>query len=119
MSSVALFRGPNHVMEWCDEETIAIGGRDGRGAPVREMFPEQAWAEAQAAMDVVWRTGSVIRLNRPHGLLILMPRVDESGHVFGVATYLQLAPQLASTLDPESRAELPVHQGQARASRSA
>lgn len=95
MPAVTLFRGPYHVMEWCDEETIAIGGRDGRGAPVREMFPEPEWAEVQAAMDEAYRSGAIITLALPHGLLVLGPRVDERGRVYGVASWFLLSPQPA------------------------
>lgn len=92
MPAVVLFRGPYHVMEWANEEAIALAQRDGRGAPVREVFPEPYWAEVQEAMDEVWRSGEIIRLNRPLGTMLLCPRLDERGHVFGVATYFRLAP---------------------------
>lgn len=96
MAAVTLFRGPFHVMEWCDEETIAIGGRDGRGAPVGEMFPEPEWVEVQAAMDEAYRSGAIITLALPHGYLVLGPRLDERGKVYGVASWFLLSPQPAA-----------------------
>lgn len=91
--AVTLFRGPFHVMEWCDEETIRIGGRDGRGAPVGEMFPEPEWFDIQAAMDETYRSGRILTLGLPHGILVLGPRTDERGRVYGVASWFLLSPR--------------------------
>ncbi len=87
MPATALFRGPAHVMEYADDEVIAAGQRDGRGVPVREMFPEPEWAKVQAAMDRVFRSGSCIRMAHRGGTILLCPRVDSRGRVFGVASY--------------------------------
>lgn len=96
MPATALFRGPAHVMEYADEEVIALAQRDGRGIPVREAFPEAEWAEVQAAMDEVWRSGAFIKLSRPLGTLLLGPRRDARGRVLGVATSFRLAPVRSS-----------------------
>lgn len=95
MPAVTLFRGPFHVMEYADPEAIALAHRDGRGMPVREAFPEEHWTEVQAAMDEVWRSGALIKLARPLGTVILGPRLDDRGRVYGVAAYYRLAPRPA------------------------
>jgi len=107
MPAVALFRGPFHVMEYADPQVLVLGGRDGRGAPVREMYAEAQWAEVQATMDEVYRSGELIMLDRPLGTLVLGPRIDDHGRVFGVASWFQPSPQLvgarplASLPEPE------------------
>lgn len=93
MPSVALFKGPFHVMEYADPEVLTFGGRDGRGAPVREIYDEPWWADAQAAMDDVYRSGEIITLARPLGILVLGPRRDAHGRVYGVASWFRLSPQ--------------------------
>jgi hypothetical protein len=105
MPAVVLFRGPYHVMEYANEEALALAQRDGRGAPVREVFPEPYWAEVQEAMDEVWRSGEVMRLNRPLGTMLLCPRVDDRGHVAGVATFFRLVPARVGSRHPLSRLE--------------
>lgn len=99
MPAVTLFRGPCHVIEYADSEAIAVGGRDGRGIPVREIYTEPKWYEALAAMDEVYRTGRLIQLARPNGTLLLGPRVDSQARVFGVASYFVALPSVVR-LDP-------------------
>lgn len=103
MPAVVLFKGPFHVMEYADEEAIAFSGRDGRGMPVREVFPEERWAPIQAAMDEAYRSGAIIRLDRPLGTVILGPRFDARGRVCGVATWFQLSHRPAVALHPTSQ----------------
>lgn len=86
MAVVVLFRGPEHVMEWSDDEGLRLSPRDGRGVPVREAFPEETYRPIQAAMDEAYRTGRRVRVKRPHGIFIADPRRDDDGDVFGVAT---------------------------------
>ena len=93
MSPVALFRGPCHVMEYATPEVIEISGRDGRGAPVREIYDDPKYADIQAAMDEAWRSGGFVKLTWPRGTLLIGPRIDERGLVFGVATYFRFAQQ--------------------------
>lgn len=92
MAAIALFRGPMHVLIWSNEEVLAFAGRDGRGVPVREAFPEERYSETQAAMDEVYVTGRTIMLNRPRGSLVVAPRVDARDRIVGVATYFEAAP---------------------------
>lgn len=92
MGPRALFRGPMHVMEWRDEEIVTLSGRDARGIPVREAFPEPRWHDVQAAMDEVFVTGRAVTLNRPLGVLVVQPRRDRRGRIFGVGTYFEPAP---------------------------
>jgi len=98
----ALFRGPMHILEWCDEEVIALAGRDGRGMPVKESFPEHRWHDVQVAMDEAYTTGRPVTLTRPLGLLVAVPRRDARGRIVGVGTYFELAPvQRSPRLDQE------------------
>lgn len=99
MNAVALFRGPMHVMIRCSDEVIAIGGRDGRGVPVREAFPEEQYGPVQAAMDEVFVTGRTITLARPLGVLVIRPRIGARGRIVGVGTYFESAPVPRPTPD--------------------
>lgn len=90
--AVALFRGPMHVLEYADEDVLRLSPRDGRGIPVREAFPEEAYIPVQAAMDECFRSGETLELQRLTGSLILVPRRDGRGRVFGVATHFEAAP---------------------------
>ena len=103
MAAIALFRGPYHVMEWCNEELLELFPRDGRGIPVREAFPEEAFRDAQTAMDDCFHSGRYIKLDRPIGVLWLCPRRDDRGRVYGVASHFQPSPIAAPrlTLLPE------------------
>lgn len=92
MAAIALFRGRMHVMDWCNDELLEFAGRDGRGMPVSEAFPETMFAPVQAAMDEVFVTGATITMPRPHGLLVLGPRFDARGRIAGVASYYEPAP---------------------------
>lgn len=84
---MVLFRGPSHVLEQADPEAIALSERDGTGMPVKEAFPEDHYREIQRAMDDVYHTGKPVTLPRPGGTLVVVPRLDDRGRVFGVATY--------------------------------
>jgi len=92
MPAIALFRGPMHVLAWCNDELIVFAGRDGRGMPVREAFPEERYIETQAAMDEAYVTGRTIMLSRPLGQLVVAPRIGAQGRIVGVATWFEVAP---------------------------
>jgi hypothetical protein len=113
MPAVTLFRGPYHVMEYADDEALMFAQRDGRGAPVRELFPESYWVDVQAAMDEVFRAGVIIRLARPLGTLILGSRRDARGRVFGVASYFRLAPAPVAVQRQPTPLEPPLPLGRA------
>jgi hypothetical protein len=87
MAGIALFRGPEHVMEYANDELLALTARECIGIPIRESFPEEEFAEAQAGMDAVYHGAGVLKLARPYGTLVLGPRVDARGRVFGVASW--------------------------------
>jgi hypothetical protein len=86
MAAIVLFRGPEHVMEWTDDDALGRSPRDGRGIPVREAFPEDTYRPLQTAMDEAYATGRRVRVQRPGGLFIADPRRDDDGNVWGVAT---------------------------------
>jgi hypothetical protein len=90
MAGIALFRGPMHVMEYANEELLALSPRECVGIPMRESFPEPEFAEPIGAMDAVFHGAGIIKIDRPYGTLILGPRVDGRGRVFGVASWFQL-----------------------------
>jgi hypothetical protein len=75
-----------HVMEWTNEENLAVLPRDGRGIPVREAYPEPEYAGIQALMDEAYATGKRRWQPYPGAWLIVDPRLDASGRVVGVAT---------------------------------
>ena len=113
MAAIALFRGPYHVMEWCNEENLALMIRDGRGIPVREAFPEPEYEAIQAAMDGVYRSGTVTQLALSTGDLLIGPRSDDRGRVFGVRTWFRLAPvPLGAPRHPSPARPLSVGPGQ-------
>ena len=103
MAAVALFRGLAHVMEWADPEVLNLAERDGRGMPVKEGYPEPHWRDTQAAMDEVYVTGRTVVIRRPLGLLVVNPRVDARGRIFGVSTWFQAAPAPTVPRAPEPR----------------
>ena len=94
MPAVRLFRGPYHVMEYANDQAMSL--RDGRGMPVAECFPEKYWVETLAAMDEAFRSASIVRRDQPLGTLIVGPRFDDRGRVFGVATWFLPAAQLVA-----------------------
>ena len=107
MPAIGLFRGPMHVMEWANDELLAASPRDGRGMPAREAFTEEKYADVQAAMDDCFRSGEDIRLDRPLGVLFVLPRRDAHRAVIGVATCFFVAPrpsQPARPVDEPARA---------------
>jgi hypothetical protein len=75
-----------HVMEWTNEENLAVLPRDGRGIPVKEAYLEPEWRPVQDLMDEVYRTGRRGWQAWPGAWLIVNPRRDASGRVVGVAT---------------------------------
>jgi hypothetical protein len=87
VAGIALFRGSMHVMEWANEELLSMSPRECIGIPLRESFPEPEFEEAQAAMDAVFHGAGIIKLARPYGTLILGPRTDARGRVYGVASW--------------------------------
>lgn len=103
MAAVALFRGPVHVMIRCNDEVLAVGGRDGRGMPVREAFPEKRYSDVHLAMDDTFASGRTITLVRPHGVLVIRPRLGARGRIVGVGTYFEPVP----LLPPRPRQPLP------------
>ena len=109
MPAIALFRGPSHVMEFRNARLLELTTMDGLGIPVREAYPE-AWNEAiHVAMDDCFRAGRVIRLDRPRGVLILVPRRDPRGRVFGIGTYYVAAlPDRLLRRQPRPPLHLPV-----------
>jgi hypothetical protein len=98
--AIGLFRGPMHVMEWANEELLALVPRECIGIPVRECFPEEEFADTQAAMDHCLWTGEYIRLIKPHGTLWLGPRFDARGRVYGVRSHFVVSPLPADVLPP-------------------
>lgn len=98
--AIGLFRGPMHVLEWANDELLALVPRDCVGIPVRECFPEDEFAESQVAMDDCLRSGKYICVARPLGILWLGPRRDARGRVYGVASHFQLAPLPADVRPP-------------------
>jgi hypothetical protein len=98
--AIGLFRGPMHVLEWANEELLALVPRECVGIPVRECFPEKEFADTQAAMDDCLRSGEYIRLVKPLGILWLGPRHDARGRVYGVASHFQLVPLPVDVLPP-------------------
>jgi hypothetical protein len=117
VAGVALFRGSMHVMEWANDELLSLSPRACIGIPLSESFPEPEFAEAQAAMDAVFHGAGIIKLARPYGTLILGPRTDARGRVFGVASWflldeLKVAARPAPTLLLlPGLADRPVEQG--------
>ena len=111
MSAIALFRGPHHIMDWCNEEQLELVPRDGRGIPVREAFPESTFRETQTAMDDCFHSGRYVKLVRPHGVLWLCPRRDDRSRVYGVASHFRVSPLPLDaprlTLLPELEEEAP------------
>jgi hypothetical protein len=99
-AAIGLFRGSMHVMEWANETLLALVPRECVGIPVRECFPEDEFAETQAAMDDCLRSGEYIRLVRPLGTLWLGPRHDARGRVYGVASHFELSPLPPAVLPP-------------------
>ena len=87
MAAIVLFRGPGHVMEWANEEVASLAPRIAIGAPVTEGYPEEGYKPVQAAMSECFHTGRPVILVRPLGTLVVLPRLDDRRHVFGVATY--------------------------------
>jgi hypothetical protein len=87
MAAIVLFRGPGHVMEWCNDEVASLAPRVAIGAPVTEGYPEEGYKPVQAAMSECFHTGRPVILARPLGTLVVLPRLDDRRHVFGVATY--------------------------------
>jgi hypothetical protein len=90
MAGIALFRGSMHVMEYANDELLALSPRECVGIPMRESFPEPEFAEPIGAMDAVFHGAGIVKIDRPYGTLILGPRVDERGRVFGVASWFLL-----------------------------
>lgn len=107
MPGVALFRGPGHVMEWANAELLALApARDPIGKPIVEVFPEGEFAEPIAAMDVCFRTGRIIKLDRPFGILVFVPRL-KAGLIVGVGSWFRLDPARAAAPHPPTHLRLP------------
>ena len=100
MAAIGLFRGSMHIMEWGNEDMMAMIPRPCIGIPIREAFPEAEFEVAQAAMDECFRSGEFMKLVRPHGVLWLGPRYDGRGRVVGVATHLEFVPLTADAPPP-------------------
>ena len=92
LAGAVLFRGAAHVVEYVDDDIRAISPRSMLGVPFAEVFPEPDFEEPLAAMDAVYHGAGIVKLDRPYGTLILGPRVDGRGRVFGVASWFQLDP---------------------------
>jgi hypothetical protein len=119
MAAVVLFRGVEHVMEWTDSQSLHLSPRDGRGAPVKEMFPEDVYEPIQVAMDEAYHSGHRVRIPYVGGWFIADPRRDASGLVFGVATVWVASQQLAVAPPEQSpdRQSDPAHLEEAEAAR--
>jgi hypothetical protein len=84
-AAIGLVRGPSLVLEYANDELLALLPRDGRGMPLREAYPEPAIADTIALFEECFRSGEIIPVVRPAGVLIAYPRRDGQGRVFGVA----------------------------------
>jgi hypothetical protein len=85
MGAIGLLRGSSLVLEYANDELLALLPRDGRGIPLREAYPESAIADTIALFEECFRSGEIIPAVRPAGVLIAYPRRDDRGRVFGVA----------------------------------
>ena len=89
--AIALFRGPGHVLEWCNEAIVALGtGRCCCGMPAREVFTEAGFDDGLAALDEAYRRGRTVTVGRPLGTLVVLPRFHR-GRLIGVAGCLLIA----------------------------
>ena len=80
-AAIILFRGPAHVIDWSNHEVVRTG------APVSEAYPEETYRGVQAAMSECFHTARPIIVPRPLGTLVVLPRLDDRGRVFGVAAW--------------------------------
>jgi len=88
--AIALFRGPAHTMEWCDEAVVALAtGRCCCGMPAREAFTGDGFLAVLAALDEAYLTHQPVTLTRPLGTLVVLPRIRQ-GRLIGVAGCLLL-----------------------------
>lgn len=100
MDAIGLFRGPAHIMERANEALDEIAGRDGRGVPVREAFPEPKYRGVQLAMDCCFRSGQETDVEVMGGRLYVFPRRRADGSVMGVRTVFVAVPLPRSPLPP-------------------
>jgi hypothetical protein len=86
-AAIGLVRGPSLVLEYANDELLALLPRDGRGMPLVEAYPEPAIADTIAVFEECFRSGEIIPVVRPAGILVACPRRDHRGRVFGVMGY--------------------------------
>lgn len=86
--TVALYRGPVHVVVYADEGLIERAGRSLVGLPVSEAYTEPEYQPLIRLLDRTYRTGEKQALVTPYGVLTLLPRWED-GRVVGVASVFQ------------------------------
>jgi hypothetical protein len=90
LSSVGLFRGPCHVVEYMAPDLIDFFGIDATGMPFREAFAEPMYGATAAVFDRVYATGVAEEISRPVGLVTVLPWRSH-GQVQGVSAHVLVA----------------------------
>jgi hypothetical protein len=85
--SVLLARGQCHVAEFMSPDLIEFFGLDPTGMPIREAFPDGPFRDFFAALDRVYRTGEAEQIQRPVGLVTVLPW-RSGGQILGVSAHV-------------------------------
>lgn len=88
MPAIGIFRGPQHIFEYANDELVEILGDPSRylDRPLDEAFPQPENHARHALIRRAYATGETVYAEMAAGALWIIP-LREGQHVVGVATH--------------------------------